>query len=162
MKKIILGIDPGLLKMGWGVIAFENNRLTHIDNGVIKTSSKDELADRLVTLEKYLGQTIEYYKPHYAAIEKTFVNQDGVATLKLGQARAMALFAPAKRGLKILEYAPNTVKKTVVGKGHADKTQVQYMLKILFPKAHFENADAADALAIAVTAAYNIPAKEIC
>ena len=117
----IIGIDPGLQRMGWGIIDFKNNRLSHVDNNVIRTKAGMALADRLVFLESELGKVIEAYQPACAAIEQTFVNQDGVATLKLGQARAMALFAPASRGLTISEYAPNTVKKTVVGKGHADK-----------------------------------------
>ena len=151
----IIGIDPGLQRMGWGIVDFKNNRLSHVDNNVIRTKAGTELAERLVFLEKELGKVIEEYKPVSAAIEQTFVNQDGVATLKLGQARAMALFAPASRGLSIAEYAPNTVKKTVVGKGHADKEQVQHMLKMLLPNVTLKNADSADALAIAITAAYH-------
>lgn len=156
MKKIrIIGIDPGLVKMGWGIIDCVGNRISHVANNVIKTQSTMALAERLVFLESELGKVIELYEPEQAAIEQTFVNQDGVATLKLGQARAMALFAPASRGLSIVEYAPNTVKKTIVGKGHADKIQVQHMLKMLLPKVTLTNADSADALAIAITAAYH-------
>lgn len=155
----ILGIDPGLQRMGWGVIDVCGNRLSHIANGVIKTSATQELAIRLVTLEKNLADIITLYMPHRAAVEQVFVNKDGVSSLKLGYARAIALFAPASRNIPVSEYAPNTVKKTVVGMGHADKKQVQHMLKILLPNAQLVNADSADALAIAITAAYHDPYK---
>lgn len=151
----IIGIDPGLQRMGWGIVDFKNNRLSHVDNNVIRTKAGQPLAERLVFLEEELGKIIDFYKPVSASVEQTFVNQDGVATLKLGQARAMALFAPASRGLSVSEFAPNTVKKTVVGKGHADKEQVQHMLKMLLPGVTLKNADSADALAIAITAAYH-------
>ncbi|MFT6071576.1 MAG: crossover junction endodeoxyribonuclease RuvC [Alphaproteobacteria bacterium] len=151
---IILGIDPGLQRTGWGVISFVGNRLKHIDNGVIKTDSQEALAKRLVTIEENLKNIIDIFKPQIAAVEQIFSNKDAVATIKLAQARAMALFATQSRGVQPFEYAPNTVKKTVVGQGHADKKQVQHMLSMLFPAAKFKNADAADALAIAVTGAY--------
>ncbi|MEM6603585.1 MAG: crossover junction endodeoxyribonuclease RuvC [Pseudomonadota bacterium] len=151
----IIGIDPGLQRMGWGIIDIIGNNLKHVANNVIRTEPKMALSERLVFLEAELGKIIEHFHPRKAAIEQTFVNKDAVATLKLGQARAMALFAPASRGLMIEEYAPNTVKKTVVGKGHADKEQVQHMLKILLPAVELKNADSADALAIAITAAYH-------
>jgi len=151
---IILGIDPGLQRTGWGVISFVGNRLKHIDNGVIKTDSQEALAKRLVTIEENLKNIIDIFKPKIAAVEQIFSNKDAVATIKLAQARAMALFATQSRGVQPFEYAPNTVKKTVVGQGHADKKQVQHMLSMLFPAAKFKNADAADALAIAVTGAY--------
>lgn len=154
---IILGVDPGLQRTGWGVISYIGNRLKHINNGVIKTDSKQELASRLVTIEEELGTIIDHYRPSMAAIEQIFSNKDAVATIKLAQARAIALYAVQKRHIKPYEYAPNTVKKTVVGKGHADKHQVQHMLSVLFPAVKFKNADAADALAIAVTGAYLAP-----
>ena len=151
---IIIGIDPGLQRTGWGVIAFVGNRLKHIDNGVIKTDATQDLSKRLVVIEQEIGLIIEQFKPKIAAIEQIFSNKDAVATIKLAQARAMALFATESRGVKPFEYAPNTVKKTVVGHGHANKLQVQHMLSMLFPAVKFKNADAADALAIAVTGAY--------
>ena len=151
---IIIGIDPGLQRTGWGIISFIGNRLRHIDNGVIKTDATQELATRLVTIEHELGLILEQFKPNIAAIEQIFSNKDAVATIKLAQARAMALFATESRGIRPFEYAPNTVKKTVVGQGHAEKHQVQYMLSMLFPAIKFKNADAADAVAIAVTGAY--------
>ncbi len=151
---IILGIDPGLQRTGWGVISFVGNRLKHIDNGVIKTDALQDLAKRLVMIEHELGLIIDQFTPKIAAIEQIFSNKDAVATIKLAQARAMALFATQSRGVQAFEYAPNTVKKTVVGQGHAEKHQVQHMLSMLFPAIKFKNADAADALAIAVTGAY--------
>jgi len=151
---IILGIDPGLQRTGWGVISFVGNRLKHIDNGVIATLAADPLAKRLVCIQEALSEIISQYRPNIAAIEQIFSNKDAVATIKLAQARAMALFATQSCGVQPYEYAPNTVKKTVVGQGHADKKQVQHMLKMLFPAVKFKNADAADALAIAVTGAY--------
>lgn len=154
---IILGIDPGLQRTGWGIVSYKGNRIKHIDNGVIKTDPKQELAVRLVTIEQALGIIITNYKPNIAAIEQIFSNKDAVATIKLAQARAMALYAAQSRTVQTFEYAPNTVKKTVVGKGHADKKQVQHMLSVLFPAVKFQNADAADALAIAVTGAYLAP-----
>ena len=155
----ILGIDPGLQRTGWGVIDICGNRLSHVANGVIKTNATQELAERLVTLEHHLANVIALYSPQHAAVEQVFVNKDGVSSLKLGYARAIALFAPASRHIPVSEYAPNTVKKTVVGMGHADKKQVQHMLKILLPHAELVNADSADALAIAITAAYHAPYK---
>jgi crossover junction endodeoxyribonuclease RuvC len=151
---IILGIDPGLQRTGWGVISFVGNHLKHTDNGVIKTDSSLDLSKRLVMIEYELGLIIDRFKPNIAAIEQIFSNKDAVATIKLAQARAMALFATQSRGVRPFEYAPNTVKKTVVGHGHAEKHQVQHMLSMLFPAVKFKNADAADALAIAVTGAY--------
>jgi crossover junction endodeoxyribonuclease RuvC len=151
---IILGIDPGLQRTGWGVISFIGNRLRHIDNGVIKTDSQESLAKRLVLIQNSLGNIIDLHCPQIAAIEQIFSNKDAVATIKLAQARAIALFATQSRGIQPYEYAPNTVKKTIVGQGHADKKQVQHMLSMLFPAIKFKNADAADALAIAVTGAY--------
>lgn len=151
---IILGIDPGLQRTGWGVVSFIGNHLRHIDNGVIKSDTSLSLGQRLVKIERHLSQVIDSHNPSIAAIEQIFSNKDAVATIKLAQARAIALFACESRGINTNEYAPNTVKKTVVGVGHADKKQVQHMLKMLFPSIILKNADSADALAIAVTGAY--------
>ncbi|WP_294931017.1 crossover junction endodeoxyribonuclease RuvC [uncultured Paracoccus sp.] len=146
---IILGIDPGLRNMGWGVIAVDGPRLKHVANGIIR-SDQGELGVRLVTLYRGLCAVIARHEPQAAAVEQTFVNKDAVGTLKLGQARGIALLAPAEAGIPIGEYAPNAVKKTVVGVGHAAKEQVQHMVRLQLPGVEFAGADAADALAIAI------------
>jgi len=149
----ILGIDPGLRNLGWGVIESQGSRLSHVANGVC-TSDGDDLGERLLSLHNQVTEVIEAYAPTQAAIEQTFVNKDGVATLKLGQARGVALLTLAKAGLPTGEYAPNRVKKTVVGVGHASKEQIIHMVKLQLPGCAPKNADAADALAIAICHAY--------
>jgi crossover junction endodeoxyribonuclease RuvC len=149
----ILGIDPGLRNLGWGVIEAQGSRLSHVANGVCK-SSGDDLATRLLSLHVQLSDILARFAPDEAAIEQTFVNKDGVATLKLGQARGVALLVPAQAGIPIGEYAPNRVKKTVVGVGHADKGQVLHMVKLQLPGCNPAGADAADALAIAICHAH--------
>jgi crossover junction endodeoxyribonuclease RuvC len=149
----ILGIDPGLRNLGWGVIESHGSRLSHVANGVCK-SSGDDLARRLLSLHEQLSDVLARFKPDQAAIEQTFVNKDGAGTLKLGQARGVALLAAAQCGLPIGEYAPNRVKKTVVGVGHADKVQVLHMVKLQLPGCDPEGPDAADALAIAICHAH--------
>lgn len=156
----VLGIDPGLRNLGWGVIDADRGRLRHVANGAIHTKTGD-LADRLLALHHGLIQICERYAPDHAAIEQTFVNKDAVATLKLGQARAIALLVPAQLGLVIGEYAPNKVKKTVVGVGHADKNQVQHMVKMQLPGVQFDTPDAADALAIAICHAHYSGAQQM-
>ncbi|KIZ32587.1 MULTISPECIES: crossover junction endodeoxyribonuclease RuvC [Rhodopseudomonas] len=151
----ILGIDPGLRRTGWGVIESEGNRLVFIGCGSVEPPNSLPLAERLLAIHQGLAQVLAEFQPDEAAVEQTFVNKDGVATLKLGQARGVAMLAPAMVGLSVAEYAPNQVKKTVVGAGHADKAQIQMMLKILLPKAEPKSADAADALAIAITHAHH-------
>ena len=151
----ILGIDPGLRRTGWGIVESEGNRLIFIACGSIEPPDDLPLASRLLAIHEGLAAVLGDFKPAEAAVEQTFVNKDGVATLKLGQARGVAMLAPAMFGLPVAEYAPNQVKKTVVGAGHADKTQVLMMLKILLPKAEPKSADAADALAIAITHAHH-------
>jgi crossover junction endodeoxyribonuclease RuvC len=151
----ILGIDPGLRRTGWGVIEIDGNRLTYIACGSVEPSDTLPLAGRLLGIHVGLAKVLADYEPAEAAVEHTFVNKDGVATLKLGQARGIAMLAPALVGISVAEYAPNQVKKTVVGAGHADKNQIQMMLKILLPKAEPKSADAADALAIAITHAHH-------
>lgn len=145
----ILGIDPGLRNLGWGLIESQGGKLRHLANGTCHTG-KGDLAERLLSLHRQLSEVCARFAPDTAAVEQTFVNKDAVATLKLGQARAIALLVPAQFGLSIGEYAPNQVKKTVVGVGHADKTQIQHMVKMQLPGATFDSADAADALAIAI------------
>lgn len=151
----ILGIDPGLRRTGWGVLDIEGNRLIFVGCGSVETREQMALASRLLAIHAGLGAVLDRFRPAEAAIEQTFVNKDGVATLKLGQARGVAMLAPAMFGISVAEYAPNQVKKTVVGAGHADKTQIQAMLRILLPKADPKSADAADALAIAITHAHH-------
>jgi crossover junction endodeoxyribonuclease RuvC len=155
----IIGLDPGLQVMGWGVIDVVRDKLTHIANGSIATSSRCSLAERLVQLETGLVQVMEQLKPQEAAVENTFVNRDGAATLKLGQARAITLLVPARAGLPVAEYAPNEIKKIVTGSGHASKQQITAMLRMLLPKAEPTNEHSADALAIAIAHAYTGQAK---
>ena len=151
----ILGIDPGLRRTGWGVVESDGNRLVYIACGSVEPPDNLPLASRLLTIHEGLAAVLGNFKPMEAAVEQTFVNKDGVATLKLGQARGVAMLAPAMFGIPVAEYAPNQVKKTVVGAGHADKNQVMVMLKILLPKAEPASPDAADALAIAITHAHH-------
>jgi crossover junction endodeoxyribonuclease RuvC len=146
----IIGIDPGLRRTGWGIIESEGPRLSYVASGLITSDSDDDLAYRLRALHEGLVEVIASFRPQEAAIEETFVNKDARATLKLGQARGMALLAPAQRGLRIAEYPPNLIKKTITGTGHGEKRQIQAMIGFLLPRARFESADEADALAIAV------------
>jgi crossover junction endodeoxyribonuclease RuvC len=150
----ILGIDPGLRRTGWGVIDIEGNRLIFVGCGSVETSEKMALAERLRIIHEGLAAVLGDFNPREAAVEQTFVNKDGASTLKLGQARGVAMLAPALAGISVAEYAPNQVKKTVVGAGHADKAQIRVMLGVLLPKADPKSADAADALAIAITHAH--------
>jgi crossover junction endodeoxyribonuclease RuvC len=151
----ILGIDPGLRRTGWGVIDVDGNRLMFVACGSVETRENLPLAGRLVAIHEGLARVLGEFNPAEAAVEQTFVNKDGASTLKLGQARGVAMLAPALRGLSVAEYAPNQVKKTVVGAGHADKNQIRVMLGVLLPKADPKSADAADALAIAITHAHH-------
>ena len=149
----ILGIDPGLRTLGWGVIESNGARLSHVANGLCH-SDGDDLGGRLLSLHNQITEVIVEYAPDQAAIEQTFVNKDGAGTLKLGQARGVALLTLAKAGLPTGEYAPNRVKKTVVGVGHAEKQQVMHMVKLQLPGCAPKGEDAADALAIAICHAY--------
>lgn len=157
----IIGFDPGLRRTGWGVIEAAGNRLSYVACGSVETDERADLALRLVTLHEGLARVLADHAPAEAAVEQTFVNKDGAATLKLGQARGIALLAPALLGLPVAEYAPNQVKKTVVGAGHADKAQIRMMLGVLLPKASPKTADAADALAIAITHAHHRGARAL-
>lgn len=151
----IIGIDPGLRRTGWGVIDTMGNSLRFVASGTVTSDGELDLASRLCQLHDGLAEVVHMYQPIEAAVEQTFVNKDAVATLKLGQARGIAMLVPARAGLQVAEYAPNAVKKSVIGVGHGDKAQIQMMLKILMPKADFKGADAADALAIAICHAHN-------
>lgn len=151
----ILGIDPGLRHTGWGMIDIEGNRLIFVACGAVETTSRQPLSERLLTIHDRLVRVVDEFAPHEAAVEKTFVNSNAVATLKLGQARGIAMLVPARAGVSVAEYAPNLIKKAVVGAGHADKTQIAMMIGVLLPKADAQTHDAADALAIAITHAHH-------
>ncbi|MCX5517524.1 MULTISPECIES: crossover junction endodeoxyribonuclease RuvC [Kaistia] len=146
----IIGIDPGLRRTGWGIVESRGNALSFIASGTVKAQLDGELAHRLVTLHTGLTEVMRQYQPDEAAVEQTFVNKDAGATLKLGHARGIALLVPALAGLSVAEYSPNSVKKTIVGAGHAGKEQIRMMVKVLLPKAEFDTDDAADALGIAI------------
>ena len=151
---LILGLDPGLRRTGWGVVACTGARLAHVAHGVACSPDAGALSDRLLTLLDQLDAVIAEHGPHEAAVEEVFVNVNPASTLKLGQARACALLAPARAGLPVAEYATRLVKKAVVGAGAADKAQVAFMVRRLLPTAGEVTADAADALAVAITHAH--------
>jgi len=151
----LLGLDPGLGKTGWGIIESDANRLRHIANGVVASDAKLELALRLAQLHDGLAEIVRQFRPDQAAIEETFVNQNPRSTLKLGQARGVVLLVPARHGIPVAEYAPNMIKKSVVGAGHAGKQQVQMMVSVLLPGIEIAGADAADALAVAICHAHH-------
>lgn len=151
----IIGIDPGLRRTGWGVIESDGVRLVYVASGHVTSDAEAPLAYRLREIFDGLTAVVGSFKPIEAAVEETFVNENPRATLKLGQARGMALLVPALKGLRVAEYPPNLIKKTVVGAGHAEKKQIQMMVQMLLPKARFENADEADALAIAICHAHH-------
>lgn len=151
----ILGIDPGLRRIGWGVVAVEGNRLSYLACGSLSTDDRATLAERLVAIHDGLRRVVEEHAPDEAAVEATFVSKDAAATLKLGQARGVAMLVPACAGIPVAEYAPNVVKKTIVGAGHGEKAQIRMMIGVLLPKADPQTTDAADALAIAVCHAHH-------
>jgi crossover junction endodeoxyribonuclease RuvC len=151
----IIGIDPGLRRTGWGVIESHGNSLKFIASGTVRSDDKADLATRLCQLHDGLEAVLHFHKPEEAAVEATFVNRDATATLKLGQARGVAMLVPARAGLVVAEYAPNAVKKTVIGVGHGDKKQIHMMVKVLMPRATFDTDDAADAIAIAICHAHH-------
>jgi len=151
----LLGIDPGLRRTGWGIIDCAGTGIVHVADGTIATDAGASLAERLVQLHAGLSAVLAAWAPDEAAVEKTFVNKDAEATLKLGQARGIALLVPAHAGMAVSEYAPTLVKKSVVGVGHADKRQIQAMVRTLLPRCKPDSADAADALAIAITHAHH-------
>lgn len=150
----VIGIDPGLRNLGWGIIDVQGSRVAHVANGICRSTGVD-LGMRLLSLYDQLRDVFQTYRPDAAAVEQTFVNKDGAGTLKLGQARGIAMLVPAQAGLVVGEYAPNKVKKTVVGVGHADKTQVAHMVKVQMPGVALAGPDAADALAIAICHAHH-------
>ncbi|MDB5726259.1 MAG: crossover junction endodeoxyribonuclease RuvC [Novosphingobium sp.] len=151
---IIIGLDPGLACTGWGVVAKSGNRLSHIANGQVKTDPKASLAERLVTLDRELADVMLQHQPDGGAVEEVFVNSNPQSTLKLGQARGVCLLVLARTGMPVAEYATRLIKKAIVGTGAADKAQIQAMLKVLLPGVKLAGADAADALAVAITHAH--------
>lgn len=156
----VLGIDPGLVNMGWGIIIADGSRLRHVANGIVRSRSLS-LAARLCDLHRGLVAVIAEHAPDAAAVEQTFVNKDAVGTLKLGQARGIALLAPAQAGITVGEYAPNAVKKTIVGVGHAQKQQVEHMIRLQLPGVDLAGPDAADALAIAICHARHLQGRSL-
>ena len=151
---IILGIDPGLRKTGWGIIEKQGSRLSYRDSGLIKTTTADSLSRRLAILHNGMADIIKKWNPDCAAIEETFVNRNPQDALKLGQARGVLLVLPALYGIECAEYATNKVKKSVVGVGHAGKQQIEIMVKMLLPTCGNPSEDEADALAVAITHAH--------
>jgi len=160
---ILLGLDPGLRRTGWGVIAMDGNRLRHVANGTVASDPAAPIAERLAALHAGIVATIEAHGPDEAAIEETFVNRNPASALKLGLARGVVLLAPARAGLPVAEYAANRVKKALVGAGHAQKAQIAAMIGVLLPDARPDGADAADALAVAICHAHyrNAPAARL-
>lgn len=149
----IIGLDPGLRVTGWGVVDISGNHISHVANGSCRSSGLS-LPVRLLALFDQLSEVVESCAPDSAAVEKVFVNMDNTASLKLGHARAMSLLVAARAGIQVSEYAPNSVKKAVVGQGHADKKQVQHMVRMQLGGAKINGPDASDALAVALTHAF--------
>ncbi|MBG1230865.1 crossover junction endodeoxyribonuclease RuvC [Aestuariivirga litoralis] len=146
----IIGLDPGLRHTGWGIIEAEGTRLSYVADGAVHSVNEDDLATRLLQIHTQVLKVLDEFAPEEAAIEETFVNKDARATLKLGQARGVVMLAPVLRKVGVFEYAPNVIKKSVVGNGHAEKDQVKHMVKVLLPRAVMNTADSTDALAIAI------------
>jgi crossover junction endodeoxyribonuclease RuvC len=147
----IVGIDPGLRRMGWGVVETMGSRLSFVACGTVAAPVNAPLPTRLRILHEALAEILRAHAPHEVAVEETFVNRDPQSALKLGEARGIALVVPALAGLEVFEYAANLIKKTVTGSGHAEKTQVAAMVKVLLPRCEAKSFDAADALAAAIT-----------
>jgi len=157
----LIGLDPGLRHTGWGVIEAAGNRLSHVADGVVHSRDGRPLAERLVDLFRQLNAILATYEPEAAAVEETFVNKNPASTLKLGVARGVVLLAPAERGIAVFEYSANLIKKSVVGVGHADKQQVETMVRRLLPGATLESPDAADALAVAICHAHHAATQRV-
>jgi len=154
-RRRILGLDPGLRNTGWGIVDAIGTRLVHVANGTVHSNSADDLARRLRDLHDGLMEVIAAWEPDAAAVEETFVNKNPVSTLKLGQARGVSLLVPALAGIPVAEYAPNHIKKSVVGSGHAAKEQIHAMVRVLLPGVTITGPDAADALAVAICHAHH-------
>jgi crossover junction endodeoxyribonuclease RuvC len=157
----ILGIDPGLQHTGWGIIESHKNQLSFVDCGVVDSDVKLEISSRLKQLHDGIEKVIARYKPDEAAVEETFINKNNASSLKLGHARGAVLLSLSLSSLPVYEYSTNLIKKSVVGRGHADKTQVAMMVKTLLPASQERflekklGADASDALAAAITHAHH-------
>ena len=151
----IIGIDPGLRRTGWGILDTLGSRLSFVAAGTVRPDERLPMAERLCLIHDGLAKILEEFAPDEAAVEATFVNRDAAATLKLGQARGVAMLVPARAGIAVAEYAPNAVKKTVVGAGHAEKEQIRMMVTMLLPRAKFDSDDSADALAVAICHAHH-------
>lgn len=157
----IIGLDPGLRRTGWGIVESEGNRLRHVAHGVIATDAKATTAKRLTQIFRGIEEVFEAHAPGAAAVEEVFVNKNPGSTLKLGQARGVALLVPAMRGVSVAEYATNLVKKSLVGAGHAEKAQVAHMVRLLLSAAGPLEADAADALAVAICHAHHAGTRKL-
>jgi len=157
----IIGLDPGLRRTGWGIVEAEGNRLRHVAHGVIATERAAATARRLTQIFRGIEEVFDSHMPHSAAIEEIFVNKHAGSTLKLGQARGVALLVPAMRGIAVEEYAANLVKKSLVGAGHADKGQVVHMVRLLLPACGAVAPDAADALAVAICHAHHAGTRRV-
>ena len=157
----VLGIDPGLERTGWGIIDHQGSRLSFVAAGIIRSKATESMAVRLCRIDAELTKVLEMYKPDTSAVEETFVNSNSASSLKLGQARGVAILSPARFGLEVAEYAANTVKKSVVGAGHAAKDQIAMMIKVLLPTSGELSADAADALAVAICHAHHYKAHNV-
>src|SRR5438105_6939361 len=157
----VLGLDPGLRHTGWGVIDVAGSRLSYVADGVVHAPTELPLAERLVALFRQLGAVVERFRPDEAAVEESFVNKNAASTLKLGVARGVVLLAPAERGIPVAEYSANLVKKAVVGAGHAEKSQVQLMVRRLLPGCDSSEPDAADALAVAICHAHHAATRRL-
>ena len=153
-----MGLDPGLRHLGWGVIAVDGNHLTHIAHGVLSSDSGDDVAGRLCHLERQLNEVFVRHRPDHTAVESSFVNRNATTSLKLGQAQAVCLLVAARHSEVIRDYAPNLIKRAVVGAGHAQKQQIQAMVNMLLPQAGADNEHACDALAVAITHAHSYSA----
>ena len=152
---LIMGIDPGLRHTGWGIVDFTNNQFRHIANGTLNISEKGTLPERLAEIYKRLREVLEQYKPEEVAVEEVFVNVNPSSTLKLGQARGVAILTPSILGISVFEYSPNLIKKSVVGIGHATKEQIQMMVGVLPNKPKIDSEHSGDALAMAICHAHN-------
>lgn len=152
---LIMGIDPGLRHTGWGIVDFTNNQFRHIANGTLNISEKGTLPERLAEIYKRLKEVLEQYKPEEVAVEEVFVNVNPSSTLKLGQARGVAILTPSILGISVFEYSPNLIKKSVVGIGHATKEQIQMMVGVLLNKPKIDSEHSGDALAMAICHAHN-------
>jgi crossover junction endodeoxyribonuclease RuvC len=157
----ILGVDPGSGATGWGLIDCAGARLSFVAAGVVRPKRALSRAGRLAAIHDALAALIADHRPDEAAVEETFVNASPRDALVLGEARGVALLAPARAGITVAEYAANTIKKSVVGKGHAEKTQVAAMVRVLLPASGAQAADAADALAVAICHAHHRNAAQL-